>query len=58
MRRARSRYRSVVLKKVVVTMAAQIVAMYGSPQGTLPAPAAGQVLVIDQIAAQMKPGGM
>ena len=47
-----------VLQKAVVTLtAAQIIAMYGTPQSVLPAPAAGQVLVIDQIIAQMKPGG-
>jgi len=46
-----------VLQKAVVTLtAAQIIAMYGTPQSILPAPAAGQVLVIDQIIAQMKPG--
>jgi len=46
-----------VLQKAVVTLtAAQILAMNGTPQSILPAPAAGQVLVIDQIIAQMKPG--
>ncbi len=46
-----------MLQKAVVTLtAAQILAMYGTPQSILPAPAAGQVLVIDQIIAQMKPG--
>ena len=47
-----------VLQKAVVTLtAAQIIAMYGRPQSILPAPAGGQVLIIDQIIAQMKPGG-
>jgi len=47
-----------LLQKAVVTLtAAQIMAMYGAPVGVLAAPAAGQVLVIDQIIAQMKPGG-
>ena len=47
-----------MLQKAVVTLtAAQIMAMYGAPVSVLPAPAAGQVLVIDQIIAQMKPGG-
>ena len=47
-----------LLQKAVVTLtAAQILAMFGTPQSILPAPAAGQVLVIDQIIAQMKPGG-
>jgi hypothetical protein len=47
-----------LLQKAVVTLtAAQIMAMYGAPVGILPAPAAGQVLVIDQIIAQMKPAG-
>jgi len=46
-----------VLQKAVVTLtAAQIVAMNGAPVSVLPAPAAGQVLVVDQIIAQMKPG--
>jgi predicted RecA/RadA family phage recombinase len=46
-----------VLQKAVVTLtAAQIMAMNGAPVSILPAPAAGQVLVIDQIIAQMKPG--
>jgi predicted RecA/RadA family phage recombinase len=47
---------SVVQKAVVTLTAAQILAMNGTPQSILPAPAAGQVLVIDQIIAQMKPG--
>jgi predicted RecA/RadA family phage recombinase len=47
-----------LLQKAVVTLtAAQIMAMNGAPVSILPAPAAGQVLVIDQIIAQMKPGG-
>jgi len=47
-----------LLQKAVVTLtAAQLMAMYGAPVSVLPAPAAGQVLVIDQIIAQMKPGG-
>jgi predicted RecA/RadA family phage recombinase len=46
-----------VLQKAVVTLtAAQIMAMNGAPVAILPAPAAGQVLVINQIIAQMKPG--
>ena len=31
--------------------------MNGTPVDIMPAPAAGQVLVTDQIIAQMKPGG-
>jgi predicted RecA/RadA family phage recombinase len=46
-----------LLQKAVVTLtAAQIMAMNGAPVSILPAPAAGQVLVIGQILAQMKPG--
>jgi|GEM_PF-162629 predicted RecA/RadA family phage recombinase len=48
---------SLIQKAVVTLTAAQIMAMYGAPVSILPAPAAGQVLVIDQIIAQMKPGG-
>ena len=48
---------SVLQKAVVALTAAQIEAMYATPVSILPAPAAGQVLVIDQIIAQMKPGG-
>ena len=48
---------SLIQKAVVTLTAAQIIAMYGVPVSILPAPAAGQVLVIDQIIAQMKPGG-
>ncbi|HZT32776.1 MAG TPA: capsid cement protein [Gemmataceae bacterium] len=47
---------SLIQKAVVTLTAAQIIAMYGAPVSILPAPAAGQVLVIDQIIAQMKPG--
>ncbi|HZV06210.1 MAG TPA: DUF2190 family protein, partial [Gemmataceae bacterium] len=47
---------SLIQKAVVTLTAAQIIAMNGTPQSILPAPAAGQVLVIDQILAQMKPG--
>ena len=47
---------SLIQKAVVTLTAAQIIAMNGTPQPILPAPAAGQVLVIDQILAQMKPG--
>jgi predicted RecA/RadA family phage recombinase len=47
---------SLIQKAVVTLTAAQIIAMYGAPVTVLPAPAAGQVLVIDQIIAQMKPG--
>ncbi len=46
-----------MLQKAVVTLtAAQIIAMNGAPQSILPAPAAGQVIVINQIIVQMKPG--
>ena len=46
-----------LLQKAVVTLtAAQIMAMYAAPQSVLPAPAPGQVLVIDQIIVQTKPG--
>jgi predicted RecA/RadA family phage recombinase len=46
-----------MLQKAVVTLtAAQILAMNGAPVSILPAPAAGQVLVINQIIVQMKPG--
>ena len=48
---------SLIQKAVVTLTAAQIIAMNGAPVTILPAPAAGQVLVIDQIIAQMKPGG-
>lgn len=48
---------SLIQKAVVTLTAAQIIAMYGTPQSVLPAPAAGQVLVIDQILVQTKPGG-
>ncbi len=47
---------SLIQKAVVTLTAAQIIAMNGAPVTILPAPAAGQVLVIDQIIAQMKPG--
>jgi predicted RecA/RadA family phage recombinase len=46
-----------LLQKAVVTLtAAQIQGMYAAPVSILPAPAAGQVLVIDQIIVQTKPG--
>lgn len=46
-----------VLQKAVVTLtAAQIEAMFATPIAILPAPAAGQVLAIDQIIVQTKPG--
>jgi len=47
---------SLIQKAVVTLTAAQIMAMYGAAVSILPAPAAGQVLVIDQLIAQMKPG--
>ena len=47
---------SLIQKTVVTLTAAQIMAMYGAAVSILPAPAAGQVLVIDQLIAQMKPG--
>ena len=46
-----------LLQKTVITLtAAQIMAMNGAPVSILPAPAAGQVIAIDQFIAQMKPG--
>jgi predicted RecA/RadA family phage recombinase len=46
-----------MLQKAFVTLtAAQILAMNGAPVSILPAPAAGQVLIINQIIVQMKPG--
>jgi predicted RecA/RadA family phage recombinase len=47
---------SLLQKAVVTLMAAQIQAMFGAPVNILPAPAAGQILAIDQIIVQMKPG--
>ncbi len=48
---------SLIQKAVVTLTAAQIIAMSGTPVGILPAPAAGQVLVVDQFIVQVKPGG-
>lgn len=48
---------SLIQKSVVTLTAAQIIAMSGTPVGILPAPAAGQVLVVDQFIVQVKPGG-
>ena len=48
---------SLIQKTVVTLTAAQIMAMYGAAVSILPAPAAGQVLVVDQFIVQMKPGG-
>jgi hypothetical protein len=46
-----------LLQKTVVTLtAAQIIAMNGAPVNILPAPPAGQAIVVDQFIAQMKPG--
>ena len=47
---------SMLQKAVVALTAAQILAMNGAPQSILPAPAAGQVLVINQVIVQTKPG--
>ena len=47
---------SLIQKAVMTLTAAQIMAMYAAPVSILPAPAAGQVLVIDQFIVQMKPG--
>jgi predicted RecA/RadA family phage recombinase len=47
---------SLIQKAVVTLTAAQIMAMYGAAVSILPAPAAGQVLVVDQFIVQMKPG--
>jgi predicted RecA/RadA family phage recombinase len=47
-----------MLQKAVATLtAAQIQGMFAAAVNVLPAPAAGQVLVIDQIVVQTKPGG-
>ena len=48
---------SLIQKTVVTLTAAQIMAMFGAAVSILPAPAAGQVLVVDQFIVQMKPGG-
>ena len=47
---------SLIQKTVVTLTAAQIMAMFGAAVSILPAPAAGQVLVVDQFIVQMKPG--
>ena len=47
---------SLIQKAVVTLTAAQIMAMFGAAVSILPAPAAGQVLVVDQFIVQMKPG--
>ena len=47
---------SVLQKAVVALTAAQIMGMNAAPVNILPAPAAGQALVIDQIAVEVKPG--
>jgi hypothetical protein len=47
---------SVLQKAVVALTAAQIMGMNAAPVNILPAPAAGQALVIDQIVVEVKPG--
>jgi len=47
---------SLIQKAVVTLTAAQIMGMNAAPVSILPAPAAGQVIVIDQFIVQMKPG--
>ena len=48
---------SLIQKAVVTLTAAQILGMNAAPASILPAPAAGQVIVVDQFIVQMKPGG-
>jgi hypothetical protein len=48
--------RGTLQKAVVALTAAQVEAMYAAPVSILPAPAAGQVLVIDQIIMQTASG--
>ena len=47
---------SLIQTAVVTLTAAQIIAMNGAAVSVLPAPAAGQAIVIDQFIVQMKPG--
>jgi predicted RecA/RadA family phage recombinase len=47
---------SLIQKAVVTLTAAQIMGMFGAAVSILPAPAAGQVIVVDQFVVQMKPG--